>query len=103
MTEATIALKISTSKRGRLWPTEYWKPVVDVVTRGGAKRDPRPKCPDLRAAVDELMEVRDGRYWPKLGSPFSGTDDAGLKMLIVRRVEPGSESVRFVKKSGRAT
>jgi len=95
MTEITIALHISTSMRRRLWPTEYWKPVVDAVTRGGAKRDPRLKCPDLRAVLDDLIEVRDGRYWPKHNSPFSVADDAALKMLIIQRVKPGSESVRF--------
>jgi hypothetical protein len=95
MTETITALKISTSKRGRLWPTEYWKPLVDAVTRGGAKHDPRLKCPDLRAALDDLMEVGDGRYWPRAGSPFSGTDDVALRLLAVCRVKPGSESVRF--------
>ncbi len=96
MKDTAIAIKISTSKRNRLWPAGHWKVFVDAVTRGGAKHDPRLEYPDLRTALDDLMEARNGRYWPKPGSPFSGADDSALKMLIVHRVKPGSESVRFV-------
>ncbi len=35
-----IGLEIKTSKKGRLWPTEYYKVLIDALTRGGAKHNP---------------------------------------------------------------
>ena len=54
-----IGVTVATSKRGRLWPTEHWKPLIDSLCRGGAKHDPRLRYPGLaRYLSPPLFPVR---------------------------------------------
>lgn len=44
-----IGVTISTSERGRLWPTEYWKTLIDSLCQGGAKHDPHVRYMPMAA------------------------------------------------------
>jgi hypothetical protein len=91
---AVAEVSFGTSKSGVLWPTGYWKDLVDSLAQRGARNDPRVKYPDLADALESLIEARNGRYYPRPGTALSGLDDAGVRMIRVRRAPRGSESVQ---------
>ena len=88
-----VEISIGTSKNGVLWPTDYWKDLVDSLARKGAKNDPRAKYVDLAEVLEGLIEVRDGRYFPKRGSALCDLDDTEVRVMRVARVARGSEAV----------
>lgn len=96
-------LEINTSKKGRLWPTEYYKIVIDALTRGGAKHSPFDRYPDLSDALDGLVIEREGRYYPQEESPLFNLDDVALSALIIRRVNVGQESICVSAKTNPST
>ncbi len=93
MSERILAVRVATSKRGQLWPTEYWKTLIDAIVRGGAKHDPRSKYPDLSLALSDMVEERNGRFFPRRGRATSTLDDTAIHLIVVSRVGPGREAV----------
>jgi len=87
--------EIWTSKSGRLWPTEYWKTLIDALSSGGSKYDPRLKYPDLARQLDAIVEVRGARYYPRAGTVLAIHDDTALRLVLVHRVETGDEGIVF--------
>jgi hypothetical protein len=88
-----FGIEIHTSKHGRLWPTEYWKILFDALTRGGAKNDPTVKYPVLALSLAEITEERLGRYRPKHNQAAGKQDDSSIRLVIVKRVQKGHETV----------
>lgn len=89
-------VEIATSKRGQLWPSQYWKGLVDAIARRkGSKKDPRLLYPDLSEVVDKLIDFREARYFPKSDGPLANHDDAAVSVITVRRVSTGKETVRI--------
>lgn len=88
-----VELILRTSKRGVLWPTCWYKDLVDSLTRKGARNDPRVKCPDMSAALEPLIQPRGGRYVPRTESPLSPHDDTSIRVIRVQRVPRGGESI----------
>ncbi len=86
---------IRTSKRGLIWPTEYWKTLIDSLFRKGAKKDPRVMYPDLAGRLAQLVEERDGRFFPRPHTRFSELDDPALDTIIVTRASRSSATVQF--------
>ncbi len=86
-------IEISTSKPGVLWPGEHWKCLIDALARGGARRDPGLKYPDLRPRLDSLCEERNRRFFPKSGTALEALDDVSVRSIRVRRCRPGAEEV----------
>ncbi len=91
--ESVVEVSFGTSRGGVLWPTGHWKELVDSLARGGLKKDPRVEYPDLAKALGSLIEVRGGRYCPRLGTALCELDDTDVRVIRVRRVRPGFESV----------
>jgi hypothetical protein len=90
---AILGVEIWTSKSGRLWPTEYWKSLIDALGSGGAKYDPRLKYPELARQLDAMVEVRSARYYPKAGTVLAIHEDTALRLMLVHRAETGDEGV----------
>jgi len=88
-----LTVRIETSTPGRLWAPERWKGLSDALARGGAKHDPRKKYPDLATAVELLVEERSGRFFPRAGTALCADDDTAVRMVLVKRVAAGNESV----------
>lgn len=86
-------IEIRTSKRGRLWPTEYWKTLIDALCDNGAKHDPRLKNPDLLLQLDAMVEMRGARYCAKGGTVLATHDDTALRLILVHRAPPGGERI----------
>jgi len=93
--EAVVSIEIHTSKNGRLWPTEYWKTLIDSMAREGAKHDPIMRYPDLAESVEPFVELREGRHVPTSGSPLAKKDDVAISVIHVSRVPHGSEHISF--------
>ncbi len=90
-----IGIEIRTSKQGQLWPTEYYKGLIDALTRGGTRHDPIDKCPDLAGALVDLVYERGGRFYPAQLILLSQFDDVELDAIVARRVGDGNEAVRI--------
>jgi hypothetical protein len=79
-----IGLKIVTTRTGILWPTEYWKCLIDALFMKGSNADPRTRYPDL-VNLNELVQERSGRFFP-VGALISSTcDDTQLRFIQVER------------------
>lgn len=90
-----IAVELCTSKSGVLWPSEYYKELIDSLSRGGSKNDPREKYVDLQSVLGKHIEKRTGRYFSTTGSALSKGDDCRLAVFSVRRVPEGQEQLRI--------
>jgi hypothetical protein len=88
-----IGVTVATSKRGVLWSTEHWKPLIDSLCRGGAKHDPRLRYPALARYLSPLVREDDGRFFPTSESGLANSDDTAITFLRVVRVKDGEESL----------
>ncbi len=88
-----IGLEIRTSKQGRLWPTGYYKGLIDTLTRGGAKDNPLDRYPELASVLVPLVHERGSRFYPARQTLLSRLDDTALGVIVVRRVQGGDEAV----------
>ena len=90
-----LRLSIETSKSGRIWPTGYWKPLIDSLCRSGARKDPRAIYRDLSFHLKPLICEREGRFYPTSASPLVPSDDTAISFIQVALVRPGDEAIRF--------
>ena len=90
-----ICLKIQTSKSGRLWPTEYYKTLVDALSEGGSSNNPQEKYPDLRSAITNKIVERMRRYFLAIDSPLADYDDVALRVISIKRVKQGDELIQI--------
>ena len=88
-----VGIEIKTSKKGRLWPTGYYKVLIDALTRGGAKHNPIEKYPELANVLKDYVCERGGRFYPTDNSPLSRLDDVALDAIIIHRVEQDEEGI----------
>jgi hypothetical protein len=90
-----IGVTIATSKRGLLWPTEYWKALIDSLCRGGAKHSPIDRYPLLASCLAPLVREHGGRFVPTAASSLATHDDTVITSLEIVRVKDGDDSVCF--------
>lgn len=88
-----VGLEIKTSKKGHLWPTGYYKVLIDALTRGGAKHNPIEKYPELANVLKDYVCERGGRFYPRDNSPLTRLDDVALDAIIIHRVEHDKEGI----------
>lgn len=88
-----IEIRTSRQKNLRLWPSEYWKALIDALTVKGSKNDPRIKYRDLTKYLNDVVEVHYGRFYVRLQSQVEYIDDVSLWTTTVRRVNSGEESL----------
>lgn len=90
-----IGVEIRTSKKGALWPSQHYKSLIDALARGGAKRNPIDKYPDLANAINKLVVEKKCRYSPNTKTPLASKDDNAIKLISIQRVRDGDESIRI--------
>ena len=90
-----IGLEIQTSKQGRLWPTGYYKTLVDALAKGGARKNSQIIYPDLTKTIGEQIVERMGRYYLAIDTPLAQCDDVAVRVISILRVEQGNESIRI--------
>jgi len=95
-----VEVRVWTSKGGRLWPIGYWKTLLDCLSRGGAKHDPRDVYPDLAKLLDPMIEFRDGKYFSRPGTLLCTLDDCEVRIIRVCRVALGREWLNVCSATG---
>lgn len=88
-------ITIATSKPGRIWPTGYWKSLIDSFCRGGTKINPHLRYPAFSRYISPLVYEAKQRFVPTKQSQLVGEDDTAISSIRVIRVKPGADSLIF--------
>ena len=88
-------LEIKTSKNGLIWPTGYWKTLIDSIFRNGSRNNPLCTYCDFKKYLEGKVIVSSSRYFFPLTKTFSSNDDSILKAISVEKVKPGLEKVQL--------
>jgi len=87
-----LILEIKTSKSNLIWPSGYWKTLIDSIFKNGSINNPVSYL-DLKQYLGDKVSFNSSRYYIELSRYSSNNDDSSLKAISIEKVTSGSEKL----------
>lgn len=89
---------IKTSKKGRAWPSQYWKTLFDSIFKAGSKNNPLKKYLSLSDKFNNkyILDIK-SRHHLNIDRSCKKHDDSEIYFIRIEKVNEKKDSV-FIKK-----